>query len=317
MEHTYLRKDTGFSVQFATTDHKPSIYSLLEGVWSFAAILKGIKDKIWERVYPVGELPPVVQLWYDIGLLELVPSSTDESLVATLSSKGDAVFMMEDLLEYEFSMVNQQLDTDYQTDPEKYKKLRKALGDYSHVYLKELHIWLSDSIPRGSHILDFGGGEGKYLQSVLNAHFGKGTTGVLLDKAPSYAIKDSKVAPFVNVKQYNFTDNSFIEECKGRFKAIIISEVLHVMSPDRRVETYNQLWDLLAPDGLLFILEQHTNLRLDWRMYDMTEGGSCISLQDMIEEVHSVLPTAQLPLKEYIELPTHYGVMFEKKGENQ
>ena len=46
MEHTYLRKDTGFSVQFATTDHKPSIYSLLEGVWSFAAILKGIKDKI-------------------------------------------------------------------------------------------------------------------------------------------------------------------------------------------------------------------------------------------------------------------------------
>ena len=89
------------------------------------------------------------------------------------------------------------------------------------------------------------------------------------------------------------------------------------MSPDRRVETYNQLWDLLAPDGLLFILEQHTNLRLDWRMYDMTEGGSCISLQDMIEEVHSVLPTAQLPLKEYIELPTHYGVMFEKKGENQ
>lgn len=309
-----LLEDTGFSVKFANVDGKPSVYSMLEGAWSFAAIVKGIRDEIWKTTYDLEDITPIVRLWYAFDLIDLKLNTHSDEWLPLLTSKGRLVVDTQDLLEYEFSMINQQLDSNHVTDPEKYKKLRKALGDYSVKYLPQMHEWLADNIRPQSHILDFGGGEGKYLQSVLEAHYGRGTTGVLADKSPSRAIMKSKIAPFVQVLEHNFTDNSFTDIYRGRFSAIIVSEVLHVMSKERREETYKQLWDLLSDNGVLFILEQHVNLRLDWRLHDMTDGGKCISKDNMIEEVHSVIYDYRLPVCSEIDLDTHYGVMFCKQA---
>lgn len=292
-------KITGNTAHFSYIDKLGlSPYSLLEGAWAFVGIIEGIRTEIWYG----DKHHPIFKLWVS---LELIDKDTGELTIA-----GSNIVNTQDLFEYEFSMMQQQLVHDFETDPNKYVKLRGALERYSDIYLEELTKWMIDLIPEGGRVLDFGGGNGHYLHKILVAN--QTATGILYDKAPATFIPPQFVGRMV-IKKESFKDETgFFQEFVGCFDSIVMSEVLHCIAVEEWPKTINLLTGLLKSGGSLIILEQQHGFRLDWRLQSLSDGMSIppAFISRKLDEI--VLTDSSLSVSLIMDAPTHYGICVNK-----
>lgn len=252
---------TSVSLTF-TAENGLSPYSVLEAAWILPGLIQGIRTEVWKG----STEHPIYRLWVSLGLIQ------EETGVLTMA--GLNIVQTKDLFEYEFSMIQQQLDNNFITDPKKYSKLRGALADFSDTYLTDLTNWLIDQTPEAPVVLDFAGGSGYYLAQILKAR--PAGHGWLYDKAAEPGLLDELgVSDRVNVEKSDFyNDFNFFSEYAGTFSTIIVSEILHCVPMNEWDKLLQMLESLLAPQGKLIVIEQHHNFRLDWRLQALSKGQS-------------------------------------------
>lgn len=298
---TEKHKITGNEITLTFIEGKGlSPYSVLEGAWVLVGLMQGIRNPELLR----DETSAVAKLWES---LELINAEGMYTLA------GLNIVKMEDLFEYEFSMMGQQLDGDSQTDPEKYKKLRGALAAYSETYLGTLMDWVHRNTLGTAHVLDFGGGSGGQLSQLLA--YNPLRSGVLYDKTPT-APTDPLIKRRVSIVEENFLETkSYLLNNEGAFDTIIVSEVLHCVAEHEWSDILYILENALASNGSIFILEQHNGFRLDHRLQSMTKGrGLGLSYLKNVLYNHCAMAEVDLKVFSTTNQATHYGIML-KKGE--
>lgn len=300
----------GMGFQLSTSlEFGISPYSLLEAAWCLPAILYGIRNKIWTEPSDTAVMPhPVLVAWVEMGLITASPRKGSDIVDLLLTPGGINIVRMGELFEYEFHMMTQQLDGDFQTDPEQYVKLRKALAYYADTYLKPLTDWMVELTKPGARVLDFGGGDGYFLCQILDRV--ESTSGILYDKAPSL---DFESWDNLNIEVFEedfLKKGKFIPAHPHEFDTIIFSEVLHCLGPHQFDIVLPKLVRLLAPDGKLFILEQNTSTRMNWRLHDMTSGGFSMEPEQVFDIIQS-RPHLGLEAVLQMRTSTHFAVCIQ------
>lgn len=301
----------GMAFQLSTSEKGISPYSLLEAAWCLPAILYGIRNEIWIGPHKQSVMPhPVLILWAEMGLVEVATVEGKDEAQVFLTPGGITTIRLRELFEYEFSMMTQQLEGDKTTYPEKYTRLRKALGFYADEYLEPIFTWIVQHSQR-KRILDYGGGDGFYLKKLLDSTqhevHGYESTGILYDKAPETPDQDWGTYPIDYVQGNFLMSDKFILRHPHEFDTIIFSEVLHCLGPHQYDIVLPKLTRLLAPDGLIFIIEQGPSFRMNWRLHDMTDGGFSLSPEQVVDIFES-RPHLGLQVVEQITTATHYAI---------
>lgn len=297
----------GMEFLYPRTEDGPSLYGLLEGAWLFAALVQGIRTKVW-RCDPT-QPNPVASAWARQGLIAVL--ETDGKKETVLTKAGQNVVACAGLLEYEFSMMQQQLSGDFVTDPAKYAGLRTALGNYAEKFLPDMHDWVvRQAVMDGGRFFDFCGGDGGYLVNFLRKW--PCAQGMLFDRAPGCdADAILNVSPYdrMGIKAGDaFGSDEFFAQQAGAYDIVLMSEILHCKGPTDRQLLLRRAGSLLKPGGVVLIIEQHPNLRLDWRMQDMTQGGECLSEQQICIEADAAGFIAESGIRSV----SHYGIRLEK-----
>lgn len=298
----------GMELLFPRTEDGPSIYALMEGAWMFAALIQGIRSKVWTA--PLDGPNPVAACWAKLGLIEVktqpATPDTDYAQYAVLTEAGHRVVACQGLLEYEFSMMKQQLDSNFTTDPTMYQQLRGGLEHYARAFLPDMHDWITRQVAfDGALFFDFCGGDGGYLHSFLKTW--PAANGALFDRAPGAPLPD--VAPRMCVKAGDaFGDGQFFAQQAGAYDVVLMSEILHCKGPEDRLFLLQRAKSLLKPTGVLLVVEQYPNLRLEWRMHDMTTAGQCLSEQQVAFEAEAAGFMAVSGINSF----THYGLRLEQ-----
>lgn len=304
VQHTPLFQN-GMELLFPRTEDGPSIYALMEGAWMFAALIQGIRSKVWEA--PLGEPNPVAACWAKLGLLATSDGYVREPHTrAHLTGAGERVVACQGLLEYEFSMMKQQLDANFATDPAMYQQLRGGLEHYARAFLPDMHDWITRQVAfDGALFFDFCGGDGGYLHSFLKAW--PQAQGMLFDRAPGAPLPE--IASRMGIKAGDaFGEDKWFVGQRGAYDVVLMSEILHCKGPAERQELLRQAKWLLKPTGVLLVVEQYPNLRLEWRMHDMTEAGQCLSEQQAAFEAEAAGFMAVSGINSF----THYGLRLEQ-----
>lgn len=299
----------GIEFLYPRSEDGPSLYALLEASWTVMALIQGIRTKVWEA--SLDDPNPVAAAWAKAGLLEVVVDEANyPTSRATLTPAGRRVVDCAGLLEYEFSMMQQQLGGNHKTDPAKYEQLRKGLDNYAVAFLPDMRRWVTQQVAfDGALMFDFCGGNGGYLHEFLRAW--PQANGMLFDKAPGL-VHPGDVALQMGVKQGDaMGDDRFFLDQVGAYDVVLLSEILHCKGPTERNFLLRRAKSLLKPTGVLLIIEQYPNLRLEWRMTDMTEGGQCLSEEEVTNEAWE----AGFQAHSGIRSLSHYGIRFEQRGE--
>jgi len=307
----------GIQLLHATTERGPSLYSILEGFWYIPVLLMGLRQKIWEHT-DLDKVDPVAALWLHLKLMqpvfaaitkeELDAGKEPEVLGLELTEAGHSMLACHDLIEYEYGMAEQQLSGQFDTDPEKYKQLRGGLAGYSKFCLPELFDWITGICPEDARVLDMAGGCGQYISHILEQR--PRSSGVLLDKAPGITNADlpKGAKNRCAVIQGDILDHPLYDASAGSFDVVIMSEILHCMDEEKRLQLIKNAHEILKMGGVLVVLEQFPSMRLDLRLFQLTEGGHCIDMERVAYEVQA------MPFKpmQTVSAISHYGVMFAK-----
>lgn len=295
-----FKNGTGFL--YPTTEAGPSLYGLLEGVWSVAALVKGARIRIWEKA-SAGTPDPIAAAWARMGLLR----ATAEGDVV-LTEAGHNILGCIDLLEYELAMLPRQLAAEIPpTDPAMYAQLRTGLREYANRFLRPMLEWAMQDAKAGSQmVLDYCGGSGPYARAAAQA--GDNTVW-LIDKALHPTDCEEFGHLGVTLRVGNVLEQpELTEDLAGFFDLIVMSEILHCQPEAGRAVMLQQCYNMLAPGGKLVVIEQIPTTRMEWRLRDMTKGGHTICKEQMAFEVqaHPLRPDG------YIECISHYGISFKK-----
>lgn len=302
----------GIEFLYPRSEDGPSLYALLEASWTVMALIQGIRTKVWEQ--PIDKPNPVAAAWAKAGLLEVADWGVDLNReqggpAPHLTPAGRRVVDCAGLLEYEFSMMQQQLDGNHKTDPTKYAQLRTGLDNYAVAFLSDMRRWVTQQVAfDGALMFDFCGGNGGYLHEFLRAW--PQANGMLFDKAPG-GVHPSDVVLQMGIKQGDaMGDDRFFLDQAGAYDVVLMSEILHCKGPTERNFLLRRAKSLLKPTGVLLIIEQYPNLRLEWRMTDMTEGGQCLSEDEVTHEAYAAGFAAHSGIRSL----SHYGIRFEQRN---
>ena len=296
------------------TDKGVSPYSLLEAAWLLPGLIYGLKTKIWEWKPNEAEMPhPILRLWVEMGLLTAIPNQGGNILLK-LTPTGETIVQMGGLLEYEYSMMDQQLRGNRTTDPEKYAGLRDSLSKYSAIYNTALYDWIETMLGGDDvkEVIDVGGGSGYSLVEILKMF--PDANGVLYDKDanPGYIHRQSdELQKRIDFASENLLKRSpALAKMAGKFDIVIASELLHCFGPEELDFVLPKLARLLSPTGKLLIIEQRATFRLDWRLWDMTNGGRSLDAGD-VYEIMQIRPQLGLELVDQAIAATHHISMYQ------
>lgn len=299
-------------------DGAPSLYGLLEGVNVFGMVLYGLRSKIWLRAVP-NQPDAVAACWAQLGLLGVEHHESGPRPV--LTDIGKRVVACADLLEYEFTMLNKQVDGRAQaTDPALYSQLRKGLSAFADNFLQPMLAFISNELytvnpnkPEQLEVLDFCGGDGYYLKA-LRDH----------DPLLKLTLVDRVAMPELDAQAHNIeslagdvlADNGAnpildLHFDDRRFDLIIMSEILHCKGAENRAKLIRSAASLLKPGGKLIVIEQFPNSRLEWRMEVMTGEGKTLIHDQVAYEVQAV---EGLKPSSFIQGVSHYGITFIMEG---
>lgn len=301
----------GLQFLYPRSEEGPSLYAILEGAWLGAALVQGIRSKVWEC--DPTKPNPIAASWANTGLLEVKTVEKGEmagAVYCTLTPAGERVVACADLLEYEYSMIQQQLDSNFKTDPAKYRALRKGLENYAGAFLPEMVDWVS----RGGDapmdvkplMFDFCGGNGGYLRAFLR--FNPDAAGMLFDRDPGVGELGGVLNRMGIYSGDAMGSSVWFASQAGAYDVVLMSEILHCKGKEERLFMLRRAKSLLKPGGSILVVEQFPGLRMEWRMNDMTQGGQCLLEAQVVAEAQE----CGLMGVAGIHCLSHYGIRFEQ-----
>jgi len=292
---------TGMEFRYPVSEHGPSLYGMLEALWTLVALAKGSRDKVWETATP-GAVDAVAAAWARMGLLVATPDQKG----VQLTKQGANVAECAALLEYELAMIGHQLNGNA-TDPTMYAQLRNGLENYSNAYLSELLNWAALQVKHITTpaVLDYCGGNGAFIKRCCELH--PGAYGMLIDRV---APASTPFAVEVRVGDVLAAENNPTEGLDDQFDMVVMSEILHCKGAEDRARMIADAYRMLKVGGVLIVAEQFPGLRLEWRLAAMTEAGHTLEKEVVAFEVQAV------PFKPsgYIEAFSHYAIAFTKEA---
>ena len=264
-----------------------SPYGVLESAWLLPAILFGTRNEIWANLEMHSH--PIYHFWVHMGWIDQSKSM--------LSPQGAKMVALRGLFEYEFGMMHQQLEGDFETKPEAYSQLRGGLEQYSNIYLEFFVDWVAAFIPANGVILDMAGGKGALSKRILIKR--PDVTVHLIDKT----IEASGTTERLSTEEVDILENfDWFYDRIDTYDLVLMSEFLHCLPEAQRLTVLGRARHVIIDGGVIVSIEQHVNLRLEWRLHDMT-NGNCLSNEQTMAE-----------LKQFGDLygirngATHYGV---------
>lgn len=295
---------TGMEFRYPVSEHGPSLYGMLEALWTLVALAKGTRDKVWETATP-GAVDAVAAAWARMGLLVATPDQQG----VQLTKQGANVAGCAALLEYELAMIGHQLNGNA-TDPAMYAQLRNGLENYSNAYLSELLNWAALQVKHVADplVLDYCGGNGAFVKRCCELN--PNTIGWLIDKAPG-SPRELADTWGITVREGDVlaAEDNPTEDLDNLFDLVIMSEILHCKGAEDRARMVADAYRMLRVGGVLIVAEQFPGLRLEWRLAAMTEAGHTLDKEVVAFEVQA------LPFKPtgYIEAFSHYAIAFTKE----
>ena len=264
---------------------------LLEGFWRLPALIAGCEAQLAK--VPVN--PYVQAIWTREGW------TLDEACVIL------------GLVKHELKMAEAQAHNQpIRISAVDYGLLRSAFSHYTKSTMAiptQLIASLLPNSDENSQILDYGGGEGRYLQMVMDAIPDYDLSGFVVDKAPPafplrhifYIQRDFKV----DTHWYKDGQLNFLE-C---FDFILLNEVLHCQELAHFKYLLNSSYNMLKPGGWLVIGERDPTPEFQWRMSLATQGGHALENQYLYAWLcqHSKMDWSHM-----CDTTTHYFIQGQK-----
>lgn len=235
-------------------------------LYQAAAIVRGTALRIWENP---NEEPSLFQVWRDRDWC---------GDGGQLTETGRRVTEQADMLRYALRVSRDLAEETWpHTHPENYALLRRALGWQARtLYVPWIQDLARDLLRNFQEIqvLDYGGGDGSLLESVLNYILGTTSTrkvqGALMDREPEGSFPDHIVciASDFRVNPGWYRDYHL----EGTCQAVLMSELVHCVHPREEPYLFRSAREMLVPGGYLMIIEQLPSSLTTWRLDLLTSG---------------------------------------------
>lgn len=266
---------------------------ILNAAWDTLALLNFLQHYTTEEVYQRGVAPvPVPVLAAQLADLAIIErtENADGALPyyrTRLTPLGEKLMTQYSLITYELGMMKQYAFTSpgllpyIKTSPTDYEQLRIGLYEFMRQNLADITSWTARLLARNKveTVLDVGSGPGLILRHILLSEelkdWGNNVRPYLIDRAEGLDHTIEEALGFWGVQFRNIDvldaplsdlQRFLRDEDNLQVDAIMVSEFLHCVEADQLPELMSKLHKLLKPGGLLIVIEQHPNLRMDWRL---------------------------------------------------
>lgn len=130
-------------------------------------------------------------------------------------------------------------------DPEATRNFLKMLYRRSAESAREMARWVDELLDDGAHVLDVGGGHGRYAREVARL----GHRATLFDLPVAV-----DVAREIHGDDLSYVGGDFFaDDLGGPYEAAIASNIIHGLGPDQNRELFGRVAEALAPGGLFII----------------------------------------------------------------
>jgi ubiquinone/menaquinone biosynthesis C-methylase UbiE len=156
------------------------------------------------------------------------------------------------------------------------------------------------------HVLDLGGGPGKYLEKLCERYPHMQMT--LFDQPQTISSARKSLSKHKYYKNMHFIEGDFLKDRLGKnYDVIFSSNVIHIFGPEELQALFNKCYRALKPSGRLLIKDYFLNNEytgplfsslFSIHMFLSTENGKCYSH----EEIKSLLEESQFSYKQTIDL---------------
>jgi ubiquinone/menaquinone biosynthesis C-methylase UbiE len=178
--------------------------------------------------------------------------------------------------------------TDKLLEPEDTIRFIKAMANIGQrsapIMLDKIHF-------RGNeHILDLGGGPGKYMESFCERYPDMQVT--LFDQSETVSAAKNLLSTHIKFENMHFIEGNFFEDHFGKnYDVIFSSNVIHIFGPKELQMIFNKCYDALKPSGRLllkdfFLNKEYTGPEFSSffsiHMLLSTENGKCYSKEEII-----------------------------------
>ncbi|MFW5966211.1 MAG: class I SAM-dependent methyltransferase [Persicimonas sp.] len=196
-------------------------------------------------------------------------------------------------------------------DPEATRNFLRMLYRRSAEKAREMARWVDELLDDEAHILDVGGGHGRYAREIAR----RGHRATLFDLPAAV-----DVARELHGDQLAYVEGDFFaDDLGGPYDAAIASNIIHGLGPDQIAVLFGRVADALAPGGLFIIKDMvlddlgmwppsATYFALTMLMY--TDRGDSYSMQ----QVHGWLAEAGLTPREPVVLEGHTLIVSAKNN---
>ena len=140
------------------------------------------------------------------------------------------------------------------------------------------------------HLLDLGGGPGKYLEKFCEQYPNMQVT--LFDQPETVSVAKELLSRHKNFKNMNFIKGNFFKDNLGKnYDVIFISNVIHIFGPGEIQTIFSKCYGALKSSGRLlikdyFLYNDYTGPEFSSlfsiHMLLSTENGKCYSKEDMV-----------------------------------
>jgi 2-polyprenyl-3-methyl-5-hydroxy-6-metoxy-1,4-benzoquinol methylase len=130
-------------------------------------------------------------------------------------------------------------------DPESARNFMDMLFRRSANSAAEVGRWLKASLPEGGHVLDLGGGHGRYADEIVK----NGFSVTLYDRPICVEIAQERFG----TKLSYMTGDFFCDDLGGPYNAALLSNIVHGLGPEENLSLFRRLREVMAPGGQLLL----------------------------------------------------------------
>jgi SAM-dependent methyltransferase len=187
-----------------------------------------------------------------------------------------------------------------ETDIERARGFMDMLYQRSARSATEVVRWIGPRLPEGGHVLDVGGGHGRYADALVDAGF----TATLFDRGVCVDIARERYED----KMAYLTGDFLVDDLGGPYDCALLSNIVHGMGAGEMCCLFKRLREVLNPGGLLVIkdmiiddLGMHTEhatmfgmtmllFTREGRSYDRMELNNFLRQSTLTPTAHVVIP---------------------------
>jgi len=130
-------------------------------------------------------------------------------------------------------------------DPDDVRRFLSMLYRRSEDSARETARWMAERLPEGGHVLDVGGGHGRYSEALSDHGF----SATIVDKPVCCQIANERYGERFATIPGNF----FEVDLGGPYDGALLSNIIHGLGPDEILHLFQRLHRVLRPGGVLVV----------------------------------------------------------------